>query len=166
MIAKQKFSRPPQIGSQSRLSRRVDQASLPFEVQEFKDTYILERRVLERFRLGDVAPYQPASSLDGKSKFDSPEERTGENQWSVVYRKLSQIQKEVSPSRFVRLLFKLLRGSSLAIPTVKQLATPSALELVTAYLNSVQIEVRCNLFLKLSVQNRRLRFIKKQVARR
>lgn len=144
-MAKRRFSRPPQVGSQSRPSKRVDPDLLSPEIQEFKNTYILERRVLERFRSGDVTPYQPAPSLDGKSKFDSPEERTGQNQWVLAYRKLSQVQKDVSPTRFVRLLFKILRGSSLAIPTIKQLATPGTLELVADCLRGVQIEVRAQL---------------------
>ena len=75
-MATRRFSRSPQVSNQSRPAHRVELNSLPSEIQEFKQTYISERRVLERFRLGAVTLYEPAPSLDGKSKFDSPEERT------------------------------------------------------------------------------------------
>jgi hypothetical protein len=106
---------------------------LPADVQRFKNTYVHERRFLERFRWGSsVLPYHPASSLDGKSRFDTPEEKDGENQWKAVYKKLVKAQ-EFNPTHFVRILFKVLRGSSLAVPTLIQLASPGVLELVTAH---------------------------------
>ena len=144
-MATRRFSRSPQVSNQSRPAHRVELNSLPSEIQEFKQTYISERRVLERFRLGAVTLYEPAPSLDGKSKFDSPEERTMENQWVWSYRKLTQIQKDVSPARFVRLLFKILRGSSLSIPTIKQLATPNNVDLVSECLKAIQIDLRSQL---------------------
>jgi len=141
-MAIRRFSRPPQLDNNARPAGRAAPGKLPPGVQQFKNTYVMERRVLERFRLGEVTPYRPATSLDGVSRFDSPEERTGVNQWEKSYRKLQQVQKLVTPSRFVRLLFSVLRGSSLAIPTVQQLAGPALVELVSECLKGVQIELR------------------------
>lgn len=139
---KRKFSRPPQIGSHARPSRRVDADSLPLEVEEFKQTYITERRLLERFRNPEATPYNPAASLDGKSMFDSPEERSKENQWLLTYQKLCKLQNKTTPTFFVRVLFKVLRGSSLAIPTVQQLACPNTIDLVVECLEAVPRELR------------------------
>jgi hypothetical protein len=141
-MSKRRFSRPPQIGSHARPSKRVDADALPPEVEQFKQTYIMERRVLERFRNPEAAPYQPAASLDGKSRFDSPEERKGENQWLLAYKKIRQIQSKTTPTFFVRILFKILRGSSLAVPTVKQLACPTMSALVLECLDAVPVDLR------------------------
>jgi len=139
---KRKFSRPPQIGSHTRPAKRVDADVLSPEVEEFKQTYIMERRVLERFRNADATPYQPALSLDGKSRFDSPEERKGENQWLLSYKKIRQSQKRLTPTFFVRVLFRILRGSSLAIPTLKQLACPHTVALVLECIEAAPVELR------------------------
>lgn len=73
---KYKFSRSPTPGLNSRASSENEATGLTTEVQLFKDTYIQERRVLDRFRKGEFAvAYQPASSLDGESKFNTLEER-------------------------------------------------------------------------------------------
>ena len=59
-------------GLNSRASSGNVASELSAEVQLFKDTYVQERQVLDRFRQGEfAAAYQPASSLDGKSKYPS-----------------------------------------------------------------------------------------------
>lgn len=144
-MGKRRFSRPPQINGRSRPSQRTAGNSLSLEVQEFKDTYVLERRVLEQFRSGEVSNYQPAPSLDGKSKFDTPEERPGVNQWEQMYQRLRQVQRDLPPVRYVQLLFRILRGSSLATPTLKQLVSPGLLQLVAAYVETLPLEIRAQL---------------------
>lgn len=133
MAERRRFGPQLRPGANSRPIERAISGELPADVQRFKNTYVHERRFLERFRLGSsVLPYHPASSLDGKSRFDTPEEKDGENQWKAVYKKLVKAQ-EFNPTHFVRILFKVLRGSSLSVPTLKQLASPGVLELVTAH---------------------------------
>ncbi len=136
-----KFSRPPVPNLNSRPSANSFN-ELPAEVQLFKDTYIQERRVLERFRQGsDVSVYQPASSLDGKSKFDSVEERKTTNQWQAMYKKLRQLQ-HLEPTNYVRILFYILRGSALAVPTLKQLASPKTIEMVLDGYQKIEDDLR------------------------
>jgi hypothetical protein len=142
VMSKRKFSRPPQIGSHARPAGRVDADSLPPEVEEFKQTYITERRLLERFRNPEATPYTPAASLDGKSMFDSPEERSKENQWLLAYKKLCKLQDVTAPTFFVRVLFKVLRSSSLAVPTVQQLASPGMVDLVVECVKALPVELR------------------------
>jgi hypothetical protein len=100
-------------------------------VQVFKNTYVQERRVLERFRNGPTTtPYTPAASLDGGTSTDSPEEKPRKNAWVEAYNKIKNNQNFTDPVHYVRILFRILRGSSLAIPFVNQLATPVLLEMV------------------------------------
>jgi len=136
-----KFSRPPIPNLNSRPS--ADSFNeLPAEVRLFKDTYIQERRVLERFRQGSsVSVYQPASSLDGKSKFDSLEERKTTNQWQAVHKKLGLLQ-HLKPTNYVRILFYILRGSALTVPTLNQLAAPKTIEMVLDSFQKIEDDLR------------------------
>jgi len=112
-------------------------------VQEFKDTYVYERRVLERFRLGPGKKYKPSPRLDGKSRWDTPEEtRALKNQWDISYKKLTKVQEYTNPTHYVRILFRILRGSAFSIPTLNQLATGKMMELVGVYLEEHLLYVR------------------------
>lgn len=142
-MGKRWFSRPPKCGAGSRAADRTAPGELAPEVQEFKNIYVHERRLLDRFRQGSsVQPYQPAASLDGKSRFDTPEERVGVNQWKVCWDRLDKAQNQISPSQYVRVLFRILRGTSLAVPTLLQLATAPTLELVREYLKDNEMDFR------------------------
>ena len=142
-MTKRRFTKPPSYGTGSRASDQVAPGELAPEVREFKNVYVHERRLLERFRQGSEAqPYQPAASLDGKSRFDTPEERIGVNQWKVCWDRLDKAQNQISPSQYVRVLFRILRGTSLAVPTLLQLATAPTLELVKEYLKDNEMDFR------------------------
>jgi len=99
--------------------------------------------VLERFRGGREATYNPSPSLDGRSKWDTPEERRNTvSAWEKAYRKLESGQNYTDPIQFVRILFKILRGSSVAVPTVAQLATTNMLKLVGEFLPDYVLDLR------------------------
>jgi len=137
-----KFSRSPVPGLNSRASSGNVASELSTEVQLFKDTYVQERQVLDRFRQGEFAAvYQPASSLDGNSKFDTPEERKSVNQWQVMYKKIEQMTK-LNPTHYVRVLFYILRGSALTVPSLIQLAVPTMIELVIEFLGKAEDDLR------------------------
>jgi hypothetical protein len=139
---KYKFSRSPMPGLNSRASSENEATGLTTEVQLFKDVYIQERQVLDRFRKGEFAvAYQPASSLDGESKFNTPEERKTTNQWQAMYKKLEQM-KQLNPIHYVRVLFYILRGSALTVPSLGQLAAPNTVELVLDFLKKPEDDVR------------------------
>lgn len=142
-MAKHRFSRPPMINAAARPSNRLAPGELPEAVQQFKTTYIHERRFLERFRTGETSrPYRPSPSLDGQSQFDTPEETAKVNQWQSVYDELIKRCPQMSPTQYVRLVFKILRGSSLAIPNVAQLNTRDLYLLVTDLLKNNELEIR------------------------
>ena len=138
-----KFSRPPIPGANSRAAAGNEVTGLTTEVQLFKDTYVQERQVLDRFRQGEFAvSYQPSSSLDGKSKFDTPEERKTTNQWQAMYKKIEQMN-QLNPIHYVRVLFYILRGSALTVPSLGQLAAPNTMELVIDFLKKAENDLRC-----------------------
>lgn len=111
-------------------------------VEEFKKIYVRERRLLEQLRGTSAVAYVPAASLDGVSNLTSPEAAKVSNAWLDVYRRLKSLQSFASPSQYVRVLFLILRGSSLAVPTVRQLAQPLFLELVSEHLSRKEEEMR------------------------
>jgi hypothetical protein len=135
-MARRRFSVAPKIGTGSRASKRTIRGELPADVQKFKNTYVFERGVLQRFREGvDASGYSPSPSLDGKSRWNTAEEKTNiVSAWESAYAKLNKAQKFTDPCKFVRILFHILRGSSVSIPTVSQLSTPNMLELVGEFL--------------------------------
>ena len=142
-MRRRQFSRPPMVGTDAKAPTRAARGELATEIQQFKNTYVHERRILERFRQGDAATtYKPAASLDGKSRFNSPEEPTTTNQWDQMYHQLERLQPHVRPTHYVRVMFKILRGSALAIPTLKQLATVPMQEMVAEYLKANELELR------------------------
>jgi hypothetical protein len=142
-MPRRRFSRPPTIGAGSRAPTKKTNNELPTLVQKFKNTYVFERGVLERFRSGEDVIYKPAPSLDGKSQWDTPEEKTNiVSVWENSYRKLDKVQDYVDPSHYVRILFYVLRGSSIAIPTVAQLATPKMLELIGEFIQDRRLDIR------------------------
>jgi hypothetical protein len=144
-MARRLLSRPPNIGTGSRAANNPVRGQLPTAVQKFKNTYVFERRILQRFRATEqnAADYIPAASLDGKSRWDTPEEKTKvASAWETTYRKLSKSQDLADPCKYVRIIFYILRGSSVAIPTVIQLATPKMLELAAEFLQDRRLEIR------------------------
>lgn len=137
-----KFSRSPTPGLNSHAPSGNRANGVLTEVQFFKDTYVQERRILERFRQGECAGvYRPASSLDGKSKFDTAEEKRSTNQWQIMYKKIEQRQ-QLTPVYYVRVLFYLLRGSSLAVPSLGQLAAPETMEMVLDFSKKAEDDLR------------------------
>jgi hypothetical protein len=142
-MTKRQFSRPPMLSSTARPSGRVAPGELAPEVQHFKATYVHERRFLERFRNGETdRPYQPSTQLEGSSRYDTPEEPEKVNQWVKVYQNLGKAQQLTTPAQYVRVVFKILRGSSLAIPTLIQLQTANLVEMVTKFLQNQGLELR------------------------
>ena len=111
-------------------------------VQRFKSVYVHERRVLSRYRDGAGNPYEPSPKLDGVSRYDSPEEPACRNEWEVAYAKLKKMSPDIDPCRYVRILFWILRGTSLSIPTVQQLATPNAVDMVSKTVENATDEIR------------------------
>lgn len=135
-----RFRPQPQFGQNAR-APAVD--SDKSAVVEFKNTYVQERRILERLRGGSrAAEYKPAASLDGASNLLSPEASKTSNAWLEAYKKLKALQSFATPAQYVRILFSILRGSSLAVPTVRQLTTPLFLELVSEHLSRKEEEMR------------------------
>lgn len=142
-MPRRRFSRPPQVGAGSRAPSKTVKGKLPPQVEMFKKTYIFERRVLERSRSGKEVTYNPSPSLDGKSRWDTPEERRSiVSAWEKAYRKLEAAQDYTDPTRYVRILFRILRGSAVTIPTVAQLASPKMLELVGEFLQDYVLDLR------------------------
>jgi len=110
---------------------------MPPMLARFKKVYVHERRYLERFRYGpEHRPYTPSPSLDGKSKYNSPEEKKTPNEWAAAYERLASFKRYPSPEHYLRVLFRLLRGSSLPIPTIRQVATHQLREYVNVFLNT------------------------------
>ena len=143
-MARRRFSKAPTIGTGSRASNKAVRGELPHDVQRFKNTYVFERSVLQRFREGaDTSSYKPSPSLDGKSRWDTAEERTSiVSAWESAHAKLRRAQDFTDPCKFVRILFYILRGSSIAIPTVAQVAAPHMLELIGEFLQDKGLSIR------------------------
>lgn len=138
-MRRRRFSRPPKVGSSARAPTKAPQGELcPAELQ-FKQTYVFERSFLEQFRGGKK--YRPSPSYDGKSKWDTPEEKPLQNAWAATWDKVRK-KSGRDPVAYVRILFKILRGSSIAIPTLTQLAAPKMLLLVEEYLQDRVRDVR------------------------
>lgn len=139
-----RFSVPPRPGNKSQpvTSSRTD--GLTADVRQFKRTYVVERNLLQKFRSADSETYRPAKSLDGESNYVGLEEKQKKNVWFEIYNKLKGMQP-VPPVRFIRLLFRCLRGTSLAIPTVQQLASANSVKFVTDFLQASPDSVRIEL---------------------
>jgi len=100
---------------------------------------VFERSFLEQFRGGKK--YRPSPSYDGKSKWDTPEERPLQNAWAAMRSKV-QAKSSKDPVAYVRILFKVLRGTSIEIPTLTQIVSPKMLLLVEEYLQDRVCDVR------------------------
>jgi hypothetical protein len=139
-MSERKFTRAPRPGP---TARPVIQRQSNTAVEMFKNTYVQERRVLERFRNGNISRlYEPTASLDGETVTDSPEEKPRKNAWAQAYAKIKASQDFTDPVHYVRILFRILRGSSLAIPFVNQMATPLFLEMVNNHFKNRHREIR------------------------
>lgn len=115
-----------------------DYDEIPSYVDLFKRTYVLERRVLDVCRLGsDAQGYNPAKSLDGGMRYNTPEEKPKKNQWLVAYHKVADASKPRTPIEYVRILFYSLRVSSLPTPTVAQLASANNAAIVADFTKDV-----------------------------
>jgi hypothetical protein len=120
-------------GSRSKAkSRSLSVEAMPPIIQEFRATYIYFRRQAEAMQAsGGSRRYVPAASLDGISKSQSIEDRPAKNEWIAMYNKLQAANVgDLTPTAYVRMLFYALRGSSVTIPDVRQLASQSLQELV------------------------------------
>lgn len=137
------FSKPPAIGGKAKAPEksRID-GGVSEKVLRFKATYVFERRMLERFRSGKTELYNPAPSLDGKSMWDTPEVKPTKNAWVDVYDRLTTACPKVDPITYVRILFKVLRGSALPVPTVAQLPSHNMLTLVEEFLKDFVVDIR------------------------
>ena len=143
-MTKRRFSKPPTIGTGSRASARTARGELPHDVQKFKNTYVFERSMLQRFREGaDTSDYKPSPSLDGKSRWSTAEEKASTvSAWEKAYTKLKRAQSFTDPCKFVRILFHILRGSSIPVPTIAQVSTPNMLELIAEFLQDKGLGLR------------------------
>jgi hypothetical protein len=130
-MRRRRFSRPPTVGSSARAPTQAPQGELNATETRFKQTYVFERSFLEQFRGGKK--YRPSPSYDGKSKWDTPEEKPVQNAWGAMWAKV-QKKSGRDPATYVRILFKLLRGTAVEIPTLTQLVSPKMLLLVEEYL--------------------------------
>lgn len=136
------FSRTPQVGEKSRVSGKAAKSQLSPEIEVFRSAYVFERRLLERFRDADCPLYSPAAKYDGVVIYDTPEEPVPVNQWQQSYLKISSLPLKLSPVRYLQFLFYALRNSSLAIPTVTQLAAKSSFDLVADLSRDVELTIR------------------------
>lgn len=129
------FSKPPKPSAKATpVNASIQSDGMPWHVELFKRTYVLERRMLESLRLGpDAAVYRPAKSLDGGLKYNTPEEKEKKNQWQEVYTKVATVAKPNMPMQYVRTLFYALRSSSLATPTLTQLASANNQKIVSDF---------------------------------
>lgn len=132
-MAKTRFRKQPTVGTHTRAFKQSSENDSFNEVKSLKQTYTLERRFLEYFRSGEVSKYKPAKSFDGGSKWNTPEVKASKNAWASTCDKLKQKIPEVSPSRYVEILFAAVRDSAHAPPTVIQLASPNYLKLYEDY---------------------------------
>jgi hypothetical protein len=140
---KKPFFKPDlRIGASARRVSASFDSGLSEAVLHFKQTYVLERTVLDRFRDAQASAYRPSSRLDGEDYIDSPEVKKPKNEWKRAYDKVTELKLQLTPAQFVRIVFRLLRGSSEAAPMITQLATPKWSERVSAYLKTLEITLR------------------------
>lgn len=138
-MVRRRFSRPPSIGGSSRAPTKPVAGELSLAELMFKKTYVFERSFLQQFRGGEA--YKPSARYDGKSRFDTPEEKPTSNGWVKAYKQI-EAKAGMPPSMYVRILFKVLRGSSVFTPTPAQLTSPQMLELVHNFIPGVLRNLR------------------------
>ncbi len=138
-MVRRRFSKPPTIGESSRAADKVPEGDLTLAELMFKKTYVFERSFLQQFRGGEE--YKPSPTYDGKSRWDTPEEKPKVNGWAIAYRKVES-SAGMPPSTYVRILFKVLRGSSVYTPTPTQLTSPQMLSLVHDYIPTILRNLR------------------------
>ena len=138
-MVRRRFSKPPSIGKSSRAPTKVPSGDLTLAELMFKKTYVFERSFLQQYRGGDK--YLPSPSYDGKSRWDTPEEKPAPNGWIKSYKEVES-KAGMPPSMYVRILFKVLRGSSVYTPTPAQLVSPAMLKLVQRYVTGVLRHLR------------------------
>lgn len=137
------FSKPPVVGKGSRPKPQSPGSNeLSGDIIAFRSTYIFERNMLQQFRTGEKNAYTPSRALDGHTIWDTPEVKPKRNEWAHTYKILSRKCQKVSPVKYVRILFRVLHGSSLPIPTVSQLASINMLTYVEAFLADFVVDMR------------------------
>lgn len=109
-------------------------------VATFKNIYVHERRLLERLQKG-TSHYKPSPSLDGKSRFNTPESTVSVNEWAKAYYSLTDKIPELDPKLYLRVLFKLLRRSDIPIPTVQQVGHIKYVDLVRDFIKEQKKEI-------------------------
>lgn len=109
-------------------------------VATFKTIYVHERRILERVQKG-TSHYKPSPSLDGESRFNTPESKVAVNEWAKAYYSLKDKIPELDPKLYIRVLFKLLRRSDIPVPTVQQVGHIKYVDLVRDYIKEQQKQI-------------------------
>ena len=130
------MTRHKNMYQQPGVGRAPTSGKLDTRIEKFKKVYVHERRLIEQLQKGGNANYKPPASLDGISRFDTPEARTAVNEWQKAYANLHAKFPELEPVSYIRVLFKILRGSSLATPPIQQVSNIKYLDLVRDYIKN------------------------------
>lgn len=138
------FSRAPRLNVNARPnSVKVIKASdnvLKPGVDKFKNTYVAERRLLLFLREGSSSTYHPAKSWNGSP--GTLEDKAKPNLWNKAYESIQQLNVTQTPEHYVRIMFRLLRGRAIPIPTLAQLTSTVYFELVCDYLKDLEWNLR------------------------
>lgn len=138
-----RFRSQPVIGKTAKAFNAPSANNMTKEVNSFRSTYILERRFLQFYREGDVSTYSPADSVDGKSKWSTPEVKANKNVWNSVFSKLKPLF--ANPARYLELLFTAIRDSSVPVPTPSQLASSANLDYYSDFEKSWESQLHSKL---------------------
>jgi hypothetical protein len=130
-----KFSKAPKLSINAKPAPQSTSAVNHPELDLFKRTYVAERRLLLQMQKGDTATYFPAKSLEGSPA--TLEDKAKPNQWVKAYNDINALKIAKTPVHYVRILFRLLRVSSLSIPTVQQLTSGANVELIQEHLLNI-----------------------------
>lgn len=125
------YDQPNGTAPEPKISQNVD---------TFKNIYVHERRLIERVQKGS-SHYKPSPRLDGKSRFDTPEEIVAVNEWVKAYNALTAKIPELDPKLYLRVLFKLLRRSDIPVPTVQQVGHIKYVDLVRDYIKEQKNQI-------------------------
>ena len=137
------FSRAPRLNINSRQPVKVvnqTTAALMPGVEKFKSTYVAERRLLVLLREGKDADYYPAKSWNGMP--GTVEDKAKPNLWNKTYADIQKLKITSTPEHYVRIMFKLLRGRAMPIPTLAQLTSENYFELVCDYVKNLDWHIR------------------------
>lgn len=105
------------------------------EARAVKIAYTVYRNVYQQQMEPGTADYVPAQSLSGAAKGLSIEDKIPSNTWVDLVDKYAcmSMPRDLSVDKYVCLLFWLLRGRGIAIPTPRQLFSESYVGLVMEF---------------------------------